>query len=152
MLREIRTEIKIEAPADRVWEVLTDFAHYPDWNPFIKYLKGTPAEGARIEVKMVPPESKGMVFKPKVLKSQRCKEFTWLGHVVIPGLFDGEHTFELKTAPDNMTLFIQQEKFYGILLPFLKNALDQGTQAGFEAMNKDLKNICESKRESFRNS
>lgn len=96
-MREIRTEIKIETTADKVWEVLTDFTHYPEWNPFIKYLKGTPMEGTKIEVKMVPRESKGMIFKPKVLKLRRDKEFSWLGHVVIPGLFDGEHVFELKT-------------------------------------------------------
>lgn len=145
ILREIRTEIQIEATADKVWEVLTDFSRYPEWNPFMKYLKGKPLEGTKIEVKMVPPGSKGMIFKPKVLKFQRCKEFRWLGHTVMPGLFDGEHIFEIKSISNDTTLLIQRENFYGILVPLLKNALDKSTKAGFEAMNRELKHICEMK-------
>ncbi|WP_100488741.1 SRPBCC domain-containing protein [Sporolactobacillus pectinivorans] len=144
-MREIRTEIQIKATANRVWDVLTDFKRYPEWNPFIKYLKGKPMEGTKIEVKMASAGSKGMILKPKVLKFQRCKEFRWLGHIVIPGLFDGEHIFEIINIPNNATLFIQREKFYGILVPLLKNTLDKSTKAGFEAMNKQLKHICEMK-------
>ena len=61
-MKEIRTEIQINASASAVWNVLTDFRAYPDWNPFMVYLKGKPAVGERIEVKMVPPGSKGMVL------------------------------------------------------------------------------------------
>ena len=35
-MKELRSQIEIEAPADRVWQVLTDFATYPEWNPFIR--------------------------------------------------------------------------------------------------------------------
>lgn len=126
-----------------VWTVLTDFTRYPEWNPFISYLHGKPEKDARIEVKMVPPNSKGMVFKPKVLTFQQGTEFTWIGHFVFPGLFDGKHIFELKRLSNDTTLFIQREKFYGILVPFLKNSLDRSTKSGFEAMNKAFKNISE---------
>lgn len=144
-MKEIRTEILIKATTDSVWDILTDFSHYPDWNPFIKYLKGNPAERTKIEVKLTPHGTKGMIYKPKVLKFQKSKEFRWLGHTVIPGLFDGEHIFELIDNQNGTTTFIQREKFYGILVPFLKKMLDNGTKAGFEAMNKKLKQICETK-------
>lgn len=35
-MNSIRTEIKIHAPVTIVWQTLTDFASYADWNPFIK--------------------------------------------------------------------------------------------------------------------
>jgi uncharacterized protein YndB with AHSA1/START domain len=38
-MKEIRTEILINAQAYKVWKALTDFNSYPSWNPFIKYLK-----------------------------------------------------------------------------------------------------------------
>ena len=32
-MKELRSQIEIEAPAVRVWQVLTDFAACPEWNP-----------------------------------------------------------------------------------------------------------------------
>ncbi|MDT0125350.1 SRPBCC domain-containing protein [Paenibacillus sp. RRE4] len=143
-MKQIRTEILINAPVHKVWEVLTHFKAYPSWNPFMVYLKGKVEEGAKIEVKMVPPGSKGMVFKPKVLKYERNQEFRWLGHTMFPGLFDGEHIFELVDHKNGTTTFIQRENFRGILVPLLQKSLDNGTKAGFEAMNQKLKQVCES--------
>jgi uncharacterized protein YndB with AHSA1/START domain len=34
------SEREIEAPPDVVWRVLTDFAAYPEWNPFIVRIGG----------------------------------------------------------------------------------------------------------------
>ena len=141
-MKEIRTEIIINANVDKVWAILTDFDSYPNWNPFMKYFKGIPKEGNKIEVKMVPPNSKGMIFKPTILKIIPNKEFRWLGHTFISGLFDGEHIFELISNNDRTTTFIQREKFYGILVPLLKNSLDN-TKAGFDEMNKKIKEISE---------
>ena len=39
-MKELRSEIEIEAPTERVWGVLTDFAAYPEWNPFIRRVSG----------------------------------------------------------------------------------------------------------------
>jgi hypothetical protein len=143
-MKQIRTEVVIYAPVNRVWEVLTDFDAYPSWNPFMMYIKGKVEEGAQIEVKMVPPGSKGMIFKPRVLKFQQNKEFRWLGHTVFPGLFDGEHIFELVDHHNGTTTFIQRENFRGMMVPLLKKSLDNGTKTGFEAMNAKLKQVCES--------
>ncbi len=39
-LKELHTEIEIQTTAERVWRVLTDFASFPQWNPFIRQAKG----------------------------------------------------------------------------------------------------------------
>jgi uncharacterized membrane protein len=39
--RRIETEIEINAPAARVWALLTDFDGMGSWNPFIKSVSGT---------------------------------------------------------------------------------------------------------------
>jgi len=141
-MKEIRTEIKINAPAEKVWNVLSDFEAYPEWNPFVKYIKGTVAVNNKIETHIAPPGANAMTFKPRVLKFDTNKELRWLGHLLIPGLFDGEHIFELM-ANGNTTTFVQREEFRGILIPLFKKMLDVNTRQGFEAMNKALKERAE---------
>ena len=43
MRHEIRTEIDIEAPPDRVWAELADLDAYAGWNPFITRRRGRPS-------------------------------------------------------------------------------------------------------------
>ena len=39
--KQLHATIEIDATPQRVWQVLTDFAAYPDWNPFIVSLAAT---------------------------------------------------------------------------------------------------------------
>ncbi|WP_343632141.1 SRPBCC domain-containing protein [Fluviicola sp.] len=139
MKKEIKTAIIIEATPGRVWEVLTGFQQYPKWNPFIKSVQGTVKTGEKIVVRLEPPGAKGMTFKPKVLAFETNREFRWIGSLIFPGLFDGEHRFELIDNGNGTTTFIQAEKFKGILVRMLSKMLDGSTLNGFRAMNEQLK-------------
>ena len=116
-----------------------DFNNYPNWNPFIKLIKGKPVKGEKLIVRLEPPGAKGMTFKPKILAANKNTEFRWLGHLLVPGLFDGEHIFELTENKNGTTSFVQREKFKGILVPLFKKMLDYNTIKGFEQMNQQLK-------------
>jgi uncharacterized protein YndB with AHSA1/START domain len=39
-MKELHSEIEIAASAERVWDILTDFAACPQWNPFIRRFSG----------------------------------------------------------------------------------------------------------------
>ena len=67
-MKQIATEIEINAPASRVWAILTDFARFADWNPFILRIEGQPHIGTRLKVTIRPPDWKPMTFRPLVLK------------------------------------------------------------------------------------
>lgn len=90
---ELNTEIQINAPPKRVWRMLTDFATYPQWNPFIRRASGKPEKCEQLEVYLQPEGAGGMTFQPRVLKAEPGREMRWRGHLLIPGLFDGEHIF-----------------------------------------------------------
>ncbi len=145
MSKEIKTIILLKKSPKVVWEVLTDFENYPSWNPFIKYIRGEVKIGNRIKVKIEPPQSKAMIFKPKILVYENEKELRWLGHFLFSGLFDGEHKFELVDNKNGTTTFIQSEKFKGIFVPLFKKQLDNNTKKGFNEMNEELKKIVEQK-------
>ena len=145
MAKVISTEILINATTEKVWAILTSFNNYPNWNPFIKSIKGEVKVGNKITVRIEPPGAKGMTFKPEILTFETNKELSWLGHLLFPGLFDGEHKFELINNGNGTTTFRQSEKFEGILVPLFKKQLDNNTTKGFEEMNKKLKVLAEKK-------
>ncbi len=136
---EFRTEIDIDAPVERVWQVLMDFEAFREWNPFIRRISGKAEVGARLDVTIGASGTRGMRFRPKVMKVAPNREFRWLGRVGLPGLFDGEHIFELKPLSSIGTRFVQRERFRGIFVPFLARSLDRDARRGFEEMNRALR-------------
>lgn len=141
-MKEIKSEIIINANISKVWNVLMDFEKYPDWNPFIKSISGTKKVDHKLNVLIKPPDGKGMIFKPKILRLLPNKEFRWKGKLGVNGIFDGEHYFGLEPQSETQTKFIHGEKFSGILIPLMSKALEK-TKEGFQLMNKSLKKECE---------
>jgi hypothetical protein len=142
----LRTEIDIAASAARVWDVLTDFAAYPDWNPFIRRIEGVLVPRARLLVRIQPPGGRAMTFRPTVLRVEPERELAWRGRTLIPGLFDGEHHFKLEPRSVDSVRFVHGEHFSGVLVPVLRRSLETTTRQGFEAMNAALKTRAESTR------
>jgi hypothetical protein len=114
----------------------------PAWNPFIKSISGSLTQGARLSVYITPPGKSGMRFKPTVLLVRPERELRWLGHLLVPGIFDGEHYFLLEPVGVSRTMLRQGEKFSGLLVSLVSGALS-ATEAGFKAMNTALKQQAE---------
>jgi len=130
----INTHIDIDAPRQRVWQVLTDFDRYPEWNPFVQSLSGQVQEGQKIKIQLP-----GMTFRPTVLAFRQNEELRWLGHFLVKGLFDGEHFFQLTSLPNGQTRLTHGEHFSGLLTPIFKKQLLTTTEKGFAAMNQALR-------------
>ena len=142
-MKELRSQVEIEAPAERVWHVLTDFAAYPEWNPFIRRVSGRPEVEGHLVVRMQPSGTRGMTFRPTVTKVEPDRQLRWLGHLLLPGIFDGEHIFEIEELEADRVRFVQREVFKGLLVPLLARSLDRDTQRGFEEMNRALRERAE---------
>jgi hypothetical protein len=144
MVRSISHTIEIDAAPETVWRELADTRSYPDWNPFIRRLDGELREGARLEVEITPPDGRAMTFKPKVLAAEPGRELRWLGHLLVRGLFDGEHRFEIEPLEGGRSRLTQSERFTGLLVRPLGGGLGK-TERGFEAMDQALKARIESR-------
>jgi hypothetical protein len=138
VVRTISHTIEIDAAPEAVWRELADTASYGDWNPFVRRLDGELNEGARLEVEIAPPDGRTMTFKPTVVAATPGRELRWLGHLLVRGLFDGEHSFEIEPLDGGRTRFTQSERFSGLLVRPLGGGLGK-TERGFEAMNRALK-------------
>jgi hypothetical protein len=134
----VTTQTTIDAPPERVWADFTDFASYPQWSRFLKSISGELREGARLAVRLGPADSNGLSFKPTIKAYREGAVLEWLGHLLIPGIFDGRHRFELVGTGDGKTIFTQSETFTGLTIPFVGSSLNDMTRS-FDAFNASLK-------------
>jgi hypothetical protein len=140
-MRQLDTSVHIDATPEEVWEVFADFDRYPEWNPFITAIAGPLQDGARLSVSLAPPGGRAIRMKPAVRAVEAGRRLRWLGHLGVPGIFDGEHEFVVE-ARDGGSVFTQRETFTGVLVPFFGRVLER-TRSGFEAMNHALKERVE---------
>ena len=143
MGKQLHATIEIDATPQRVWQVLTDFAAYPDWNPFIIRASGTARPSERLHLRMRPPGGRGVTLRPTVLEADPGRRLRWLGHLLLPGLFDGDHSFTIEPLGDRRVRFTQQEQFRGILVPPAAKSLDRHTLLGLQQLNQALKRCAE---------
>lgn len=135
---QLHSEIDIHATPAQIWRVLTDFASYPAWNPFIRQIEGEVAVGERLRICIQLPGQSAMRFTPRLVAVEPGQSLCWLGHWLVPGLLDGEHHFALLPQGHGTTRLVHSEAFSGLLVGMLRSRLEH-TQQGFEAMNQTLK-------------
>jgi hypothetical protein len=151
--RTIHTSIEIDAPADRVWDILINFDDHPKWNPFIPRIQGQAVKGSQLKVFFKISGNRRM-FRPKVINCEPRREFRWKGIyasmeifgvriLFVPGLIDGERSFQVNPIGNDRVEFVQQETFSGLVVGLLFGAMGAFFQQGFEAMNQALKTQAE---------
>src|SRR3990172_6000852 len=135
----VHTEIEINAPAQRVWQVLTDLAGYAEWNPMIRRASGEIRTGSRLKIYFNPSGSRGRTFRPKLLVVEPNRELRWQGQPGVPYIIESEHFFLITPAGDNKILLTHDMIFYGLITPFIKNILIKSIYEPFISMNRALK-------------
>ncbi len=137
-MKQLHSEVLIDASPAEVWAILTDFSRYHEWNPFLVDASGVPREGTKLRVTLAPPGGRRITLSPEVTAVAAGEVLEWWGHLGVRGLFDGRHRFELHAAGRG-TRLVQSEIFTGVLVPLVARSLDRGTAAGFALMNSALK-------------
>ncbi|MBD3241838.1 MAG: SRPBCC domain-containing protein [Chitinivibrionales bacterium] len=130
----------IAAPPRRVWDILSDLPHYAEWNPYMRDARGELRKGRRLRVKLEPvPGSGTLTVHPRLVRVEPGREIVWRGGFLVPGVFSGVHTFRIEPSTPELTRFVQEEQFSGILVPLLWEKIAHDTEHGFKAMNEALK-------------
>jgi hypothetical protein len=142
---EVRHDIELNAPIQKVWEAVIDFNNYHRWNSQLSYLGGEVAPGAQLHLKLAVAGTDPYEFKPTISHWQQQALFGWIAHTGgIPRLFDGEHFFELTELAGGKTLLVNREEYRGILSPIMQRLpMMKLAPQGFERMNLELKSYLE---------
>ncbi len=119
MPKQYHVSREIDAPAARVWALLTDAASYRDWNPSIVSLDGRIAVGETI--KLVSTLNPKRTFKLKVATIDAPRRMVWSDGMPL-GLFKGERTYQLDER-GGRTHFSMTEVFSGPLSGLITKAI-----------------------------
>src|SRR6266511_1598566 len=139
MTKQLRTQIDIQASPERVWQVLTDFGAYSQWNPFMVQASGRAAQGERITIRMRPEGGRAMTFRPTVREAAARRRRSWLGHLVLPGRFGGEHSLTTEPLGEGRVRLPPPQECRCVLAPLLATSLGRRTLPAFDHLNPALK-------------
>jgi hypothetical protein len=122
----------IHAPADRVWDLLTDGPAYPSWDSGVTRVEGRIADGERITVHS---EISPRAFPVRVAV-RPPDEMTWTGGMPL-GLFRGVRTFRV-TQDAEITRVTMREEYGGLMEGLMWRSIPD-LQPSFERFVNGLK-------------
>lgn len=152
-MRTASTSLVIQAPIDKVWEVMTAIEQYPAWNPFIYEVKAdalAPKVGGEMtfQVKFAngstaTSKERVNIFSPPQEGQSSTAEWSYVFEGILPALYCIQATRiqQLTPLPNGATQYFTSEAFRGWgqwLLPLKQ------VQQGFEIQAAALKKVCES--------
>src|SRR5262249_29545765 len=135
-----RVEVSIQSLPGRIWMLLTDAKNFPRWNSTVTAIDGDIRDGQRIRIH-APGTTR--TFTPRIAIVVPEGRMTWTGGVA--PLFKGVRTFELTAETAGSTMFAMQERFSGVMLPFVGRSLPDFGPV-FERYSGDLKREAERAR------
>lgn len=113
--------IKIQAPAEKIWKLLTDASGYPAWDLSMDHIEGKLALGETVKFFT---KLSAQAFPVKVTAFEPNRKLVLTGGMPL-GLFKSERTHMLTPNKDGSVTFHTEEIFSGLLLPvFGKNIPD----------------------------
>ena len=136
--RQLRTEMEIDAQAERVWAVLTDFTSWDQWNPTLFKASGNPVVGTEIRMKLrlgrltVPMRQQVRVLDPP-------RELVWRSKQLVPAAaLDVVRHFVLEPLGDDRCRLVQSEDTTGFLASLEVLLLGRTIERGYENLGRAL--------------
>jgi hypothetical protein len=141
-----RTTFAVDAPADRVWEVLTDFERYPEWNPSLPSIKGEPRLGSTVELTLGMPGRPSPKVKAKLTDVVPNRRLVWDGNLGSDRIFAGHREFLIDPQPEGSVLFTHVEDVSGLLFPLFRAFMGSAIQRHHDGLNAAIKERAEEHR------
>jgi hypothetical protein len=109
----------INAPAEHIWDILTDASAMTDWDSGVVRIEGQIAPGETIKV--VSSANPDRTFPVEVKEWDAPRRMVWTGGMPL-GLFRGTRTFTL-TPSSGATAFTMREEYTGLLRPLIARSI-----------------------------
>lgn len=136
---EYTIQADFQGSKEVVWEAITDFQSYDNWNTVLMMENNDQLEvGKKFKVTIIDEKGKQSQFKAQALTNEQYNSFSARQVMLGKWFFSATHYFIVAQKNESETTLTQTWRFSGILFrPFRKlifNQLDR-----FNQMNDDLK-------------
>jgi hypothetical protein len=139
---ENRNDVEIEGTVEHVWDVLTDFPRYAEWNPVIQDVSGKLRPGEEMVISVGTPSGVRQ-WVVEVIRVDAGREYAWKFHELMPMIYRGKHTFRIERIDDRNARYLDRESFGGLLLPFRARQIRTRLKSGMVSMGEALKQRVE---------
>lgn len=143
-MKTLETYTDIKAPASIVWQVLTDFNNYNQWNPIITRIDGKLAKNEKLKVTLLINKH-SRTITPICLNIRRNKELRWRRKSAIPGFYNIEHIFEIQVLNPKKVRLFQREYASGLFPVLFWKKSATVTLNSFKQLNQAIKHRSENK-------
>ena len=135
----LHEQVDIAARPAIVWDVLTDLARYPEWNPFTPRVEGALAIGERVTLHVAlipgrPPKTQ----RQRILDVDRKRLLTWETRLLHPALLRARRDQTLYAVAVG-TRYTATDSLSGALVPLVMRLYRGDLERGFRAMTIALK-------------
>ena len=142
-MREVRTEIKINAPKAKVWDILMDFDTWAEWNPIVTKAGGSAAIGEALTMTMAGPDGgDAQSYSPVITEFSPPDSFRWNAKMGASFLFSNDKILEL-TETESGTHLVHSETFSGLMAAMMWGKMKAGVPPMLNSMNEALKTLAE---------
>lgn len=132
----LHTEIILDAPLDRVSELLADTSLYPQWHPLFPQVSGELRGEAAVVVSVALPEIKPFSVRVTIKESTAGQRLCWRYSYPLPGLFSWTYRYEIEELDRGRVKFVQDSSYAGLLAPLYHLGMKGPLQRGMLELNK----------------
>lgn len=137
-MSEYTISIDLSQSSKKVWEVLTDFNKYNEWNTVLSMANNDQIEiGKEFNVTIYNKKGKDSKFKATALAKEVNKSFSAQQKILGKWFFTATHHFIIEET-DSKVRFVQKWELVGIISKLFKKQIFKQL-AEFKRMNDELK-------------
>ena len=137
-MKPFRTETVLLTTGARVWELLSDFSLYPQWNPLFPMVAGPGTVGGVHELVVhlpgIDPFTVQATLEDKVAGKLSWRS-TFLGQPFLAWTF----SCRIEVVDGERLKVLLDSEFSGLLAPLFRFALARSMQEGMEQLNQALR-------------
>ena len=142
MQRAVEHRIGVQAPAEIVWEVVSDFEGWAHWNPLYRRAEGVMRVGSTLVLEQHLPGQAPTMIQPIVQDWVPYEQLHWRSSR-LGGFVTAIRYLEIENmGPANAT-FSNGELFMGLLLRFVGRDERRRLKAAFTAMGEAVRDRAE---------